>query len=106
MVDWYHWSRGELILNLCVQPRARRDMIRGPSGNCLKIQICATPTDGKANVYLCSYLAGIFGVKKSAVRLLSGESARRKRVGIRWHKPNLPEVLAEFSKASPSPRIN
>jgi uncharacterized protein (TIGR00251 family) len=104
MPDWYRMVQGELILNLCVQARARRDTIRGPSGDCLKVQICATPTDGKANVYLCNYLAGIFGVKKSAVRVLSGETARRKRVGIQWHKPTLPEVLVEFGKASPSPR--
>lgn len=101
MPDWYRVSQGELILNLCVQPRARRDTIRGPSGDCLKVQICATPTDGKANAYLCGYLAEIFGVKKSAVRVLSGETARRKRVGIQWHKPNLPEVLVQFCMTSP-----
>jgi len=100
MADWYRLTQCELVLNLCVQPRARRDAIIGPSGDCLKIQICATPTDGKANAYVCRYLAGLFGVKNSAVRILSGQTARRKRVAIQWHKPNLPEVLDEFSKVS------
>lgn len=99
--DWYRWRDGELILNLCVQPRARRDAIRGLTGDCLKIQICAPPADGKANAYLCSYLAQLFNVSKSAVHLVSGQTSRRKRVAIQWPNPDLPEILTPYAKAAP-----
>jgi uncharacterized protein (TIGR00251 family) len=45
----------------------------------LKIALTAPPVDGKANKALVAFLATTLGTARSAVRLLSGETGRRKR---------------------------
>jgi hypothetical protein len=65
-----------------VQPRASRDEIVGIQGNHLKIRITAPPVDGKANVHLIQFLAQEFGVPKSRITLIGGESGREKRLQI------------------------
>lgn len=80
----------DLILRVRVQPRASRDEVCGLQGEALKIRITAPPVDGKANAHLIRFLAREFGVAKSAVELLSGETGRDKR--LRIHAPaRLPE---------------
>ena len=81
-VPWCHWNGDYLILDLCIQPKARHDEITGPLGDRLKIRIAAPPTEGKANRELVRFLAEIFDVPKSRVRLLSGISSREKQVRI------------------------
>ena len=61
-------------------PGASRSGIVGWLGDDLKIRIQAPATDGKANDALCEFLAGEFGLPKSAVRIASGFSSRKKIV--------------------------
>lgn len=51
-------------------------------GSQLKVKLVSLPRDGKANEELIEYLAGVFGVKKSSVRILRGEKERNKVVSI------------------------
>ena len=51
-------------------------------GDRLKISITAPPVDGKANAHLVKFLAGQFGVAKSQVSIVSGESGRDKTVRV------------------------
>lgn len=83
MAGAWHWENGDLLLNVQVQPRARRDEIAGLYGEALKIRITSPPVDGKANERLQHFLAGTFGVARSGVELLAGETGRRKRFRIR-----------------------
>lgn len=83
----------DLILRLRVQPRASRDELV-LQGEQLRLRITAPPVDGKANTHLCSYLASLFGVAKSRVEILSGESGRDKRVRIR-QPAKIPPALAQ-----------
>ncbi len=78
----YLWQGDVLILNLHVQPKASKDEWSGYYGDRLKLRIKAPPVDGKANAHLLKFIAGEFGVTKSACQLLSGESGRDKRVAI------------------------
>ena len=80
--SWYRWEGSDLILHLRIQPRAARDEIAGFSGNNLKIRLAAPPVDGKANEHLRKYLGEQFGVAKSQVTVLSGDTSREKRVRI------------------------
>ena len=48
----------------------------------MKVALAAPPVDGKANKALVGFVATSMGVPKSDVRLLSGESGRRKRLVI------------------------
>ncbi len=86
------WHGEDLLLEVRVQPRADRDEIAGLHDTRLKVRITAPPTDGKANTHLVRYLAKQFQVPRSRVQIVSGHSARNKR--IRIHAPRrLPEVL-------------
>ena len=81
-MSWYQWQGDDLILQLRIQPRASRDEICAPQGERLKIRLTAPPLDGKANQHLVHFLAGVCGVAKKRVQLLSGDCSRNKRVRI------------------------
>jgi uncharacterized protein (TIGR00251 family) len=76
-----------------VQPGSARDCIDGLYGERLKIRLTAPPIAGKANVHLQRYLAGLFGIPRSRVRLVSGERGRAKRLRI-LRAGRLPPKLA------------
>ena len=80
---WYRWDGSDLLLNLRVQPRARRDELGEVLGNERKIRITAPPVEGKANAHLIGFLAKSFGVPNSRVTLLGGDQSRSKRLRIR-----------------------
>lgn len=99
MPGWYAWQQDALILQVYVQTRASRDEISGVQGDQLKIRITAAPVDGKANTHLIAFIARQCGINRSAVRLISGSSSRRKRLRLALQKTNLPEVLARFDNS-------
>jgi uncharacterized protein (TIGR00251 family) len=76
------WEGRDLILRVRVQPRASKDEVVGLQGGSVKIRITAPPIDGKANAHLIRFLATTFGVPKSRIRILSGETGREKRLHI------------------------
>ncbi|HEX6930217.1 MAG TPA: DUF167 family protein [Gammaproteobacteria bacterium] len=82
-MTFYRWDDGDLLINVHVQPRASRDALAGPHGDALKVRITAAPVDGKANAHLARFLAAEFGVTRSAVELLGGDTGRRKMLRIR-----------------------
>ena len=77
-----HWQGRDLVLRVQVQPRASRDEFAGLLGNALKVRLTAPPVEGRANEALIAFLAGAFGVAKSQVTLLRGESGRQKQLKI------------------------
>lgn len=73
---------GSVVLTLHIQPGAKKTEIVGLHGEALKIRLAPPPVDGKANAALVAFLAKLCGVSRSDVALISGESARAKRVRI------------------------
>lgn len=70
-------------LRVKVIPKSSRNQIVGPMADgTLKVKIAAAPDRGKANAELCAFLAAHYGVPKSAVTILSGETSTRKLVRI------------------------
>jgi uncharacterized protein len=72
-----------LVLNLRVQPGARRTSWAGIHGEQLKLMIQAQPVEDAANQGCLVFLAHWFGVKKSKVLLLKGGKSRSKRFLIK-----------------------
>ena len=70
------------MLTLHVQPGAKKTEIMGTHGDALKIRLSAPPIDGKANAALIEFVAARLGLVKSAIRLISGQTSRRKILEI------------------------
>jgi hypothetical protein len=74
---------GAVSLLVRVQPRASMDEIAGEMGGALKVRLRAPAVEDRANEALVEFLAELLITPKSAVRILSGERSRTKRVEIR-----------------------
>lgn len=81
-----------VVLDIHVQPGASRTQWVGMHGDALKYRIAAPPVEGAANTALCEHLARQFGLPRKSVRLLRGQSSRRKQVQL--HGLSAREVLA------------
>ena len=71
-----------MILELYVQPGARRSEFAGEYDGRLRLKLAAPPVEGKANEALIAFLADHFNVPKRNVRIAAGLRSRRKRVVI------------------------
>jgi len=69
-------------LKVYVQPGGRKSEFLGEHGDAIKIRIAAPPVDGAANEELIRFLAEHYGVRRSAIEILSGHTSRNKRVRI------------------------
>jgi uncharacterized protein len=77
-----HPDRGSVSFAVRVQPRASKNEVAGVMDGALKIRLQAPAVEDRANQALCAFLAELLKRPKSAVRLLSGERSRSKRVEI------------------------
>lgn len=70
----------ELVVR--VIPRAKKTACAGTRDGALLIRLAAPPVEGAANEALVEFLAGLFHVPRRAVRIVSGERARLKRIAV------------------------
>ncbi len=71
-----------MILDLHVQPGAKRSEFAGEHGGRMKLRLAATAIEGKANDALVDFLADYFNVPRRSVRIVSGLKSRQKRVSV------------------------
>ncbi len=71
-----------MLLDIYVQPRAKKTEFGGLHGGAVKIRVKAPPVDGAANAELIKFLAIQLEVPRSAVTIETGRTSRRKRVSI------------------------
>ncbi|HYY33693.1 MAG TPA: DUF167 domain-containing protein [Gaiellaceae bacterium] len=69
-------------MTLTVSPGARRSAIVGRHGDGWKVSVTAPPERGRANEGVLELVADALGVPRRRVRLLKGESSRRKTVEV------------------------
>jgi len=69
-------------LTVKVHPRARRSALTGRVGDAYKLDLAATPVDGKANEECVRFLAGFADVPRARVRIVTGLTSRMKVVEI------------------------
>ena len=65
-----------------VHPRASQDRVAGMVGDEWKLLLQAPPVDGKANQACLEFFARGLKLPRSAVRILTGETSRHKRIEI------------------------
>jgi uncharacterized protein (TIGR00251 family) len=76
-------TAGTVIFAVRVQPRASKDEIVGEMAGAIKIRLQAPALEGRANDALIEFLAQLLKTPQGAVRILSGERSRVKRLEIR-----------------------
>ena len=82
MLEMYERD-GAVIFSVRVSPRVSKDEIAGEMGGALRVRLRAPAVEDRANEALVEFLAELLITPKSAVRILSGERSRTKRVEIR-----------------------
>jgi uncharacterized protein (TIGR00251 family) len=75
-------NEDSLVFTIKVVPRASKSEIVGEMGGALKIRIASPPVDGAANAELVKLLAKTFGVSKSDVEIIGGETSKTKQIKI------------------------
>lgn len=76
-------GKGTAIFSVRVQPRASKDELVGEMEGALKVRLQAPAVEDRANDALIEFLAELLKTPKSAVRILSGDRSRTKRIEIR-----------------------
>jgi uncharacterized protein len=77
-----HEREGKVAFAVRVAPRSSRNATEGEYQGALKVRLTAPPVDDRANDALRRLLAERLNVPISAVRIVSGEKSRTKRVEI------------------------
>ena len=75
-------SKRGVAIKIRVEPRSSRKGLSGVIGDTLKIKVHAPPVGGAANEQLVGILSEEFGIKKSAIKIIRGQSSRDKVVEI------------------------
>lgn len=71
------------LLRVRVQPRAARNEIVGwRADGTLSVRVSAPPVEGAANTAVGALLAGVLGVRPSAVKVVHGARGRDKTVRV------------------------
>ncbi len=86
-------SQGGSELTLHIQPGASKTELAGLHGDALKLRIQAPPVEGAANAAVLAFIAAHLGLAKREVKLLRGDTARRKTV---WVPLTVEEVTKKF----------
>ena len=68
------------VLTVTVVPRSGVTAIDRADGEAVWVRVAAPPVDGAANTALIRYLAELLDIPRNAVRVVSGQTARRKRL--------------------------
>jgi hypothetical protein len=87
---------------LWVKPGCARAGVGGEHDGALIVRVSARAVDGKATEAALTAVADSFGVRRSAVRLVSGTSSRTKIVDIDADDPRLlASLLAASDRSRP-----
>jgi uncharacterized protein len=77
-------AKGGITVSFKVTARASRDRLGLMSGQAdfIRLSVTAPPTDNKANEHIIRFLAGVFGVSRNSVNILSGVTSNKKRISL------------------------
>src|SRR5947209_18119241 len=75
-------NNGSVTFDVRVIPRSSKSEIVGEHDGALKVKLNSPPVDGAANDELVRLLSKEFRVSRAAVEIVSGQTARSKRVRV------------------------
>jgi uncharacterized protein (TIGR00251 family) len=79
----YSKAKDGIIIEVKVDPRSSRNEIVGVVEKTVRIKLTAPPVGGAANELLIKLLAEKFGIRKSDVIIMKGESSRHKLIKLK-----------------------
>lgn len=101
-MSFFRADQDGLVITARVSPKASRDAVQGvmatPDGQALKIAVTAPPDKGKANAAVAALLAKTFGVAKSSVAVIAGETDRRKVLRVSGDPAALTVIAQKWIK--------
>lgn len=74
------YKDGTVLLRVTVQPKSSRNSVVGLHGDTIKVAVTAPPVDGKANTAVIKFLATVFDLKKTDIRVKHGLQSRVKSI--------------------------
>jgi len=75
-------SKGKVLLQVRVQPRARQNALVGVRDNALMVQVAAAPVEGAANASVIAILARALHLPKSTFTVHQGTKSRQKTIHV------------------------
>ncbi|MGC2061491.1 MAG: DUF167 domain-containing protein [Thermodesulfovibrionales bacterium] len=75
-------TRDGICIEVKVEPRSSKKGLAGVLGNKLKVKLTAPPVDGAANEQLVEVLAEAFGIKKTSIKIIRGQSSKNKVIEL------------------------
>ncbi len=86
----------DVLLSIRVAPNAKRSGIEGIwQESMLKIALRAPAVDGKANEALIDFLSNFFHIKKRAIIIVRGETAREKTILLQnCNQSDIQQIIA------------
>jgi uncharacterized protein (TIGR00251 family) len=75
-------NNGSVTFDVRVIPRSSKSEIIGDHNGALKVKLNSPPVDGAANDELVRLLSKELGLSRSAIEIVSGQTARSKRIRV------------------------
>lgn len=94
---------GGVLVDVHVQPGARRAAITGTHGGALKVRVGAPPVAGAANRAVEEALAAALGVARKNVEVVGGASSRQKKVKVSGIDEATARRIIDAALAAPAP---
>jgi hypothetical protein len=91
------------VLLVAVQPGARRSELTGLHDGALRVRVAAPPIEGRANDALCEWLARQLHCARRQVRVLRGDTSRRKQVAVDLPPPQVRPCIDALLEQAQSP---
>lgn len=92
---WLREVAGGVLIEIHLQPGARRTAVCGEHGGRLKIAVAAPPLEGRANDALIDWVAERLDLSRRQVSLVAGQRSRDKTLRVTGPGPR--EVLRGLS---------
>jgi hypothetical protein len=86
---------GGTLVDVYVQPGARRNELAGIFDSSLKLRLVARPIEGAANAQCIELLCALLALPKSQVTIVQGHKSRRKAVLLKGIAPEGVQRLLE-----------
>lgn len=71
-----------ILLKIKVEPRSSKKCITGVIGDSIKVKLHAAPVEGAANEELIELIAEKLSIKKSSIKIISGQTSKNKIIEI------------------------